>query len=229
MNRFEILDETIKKIGASPQEVLQYWVKNNSITKDYLNKLLEVKIEIADDVFSHLRIGWYLFANGKFSPYPDTFQKPIGVVAWIKPDLNAKAGERGIVVLFDEYYGEWSKRNLLLFANDPSDGDKNTQVMLQKAKVLEISVPVAEFCEKVNKTIGWTRAFIPAYKQLDRIAIGYSTIFDAFQAVGKTFHSFLFSSTEVGCKQVICMDMTTAKITENVKTNSAYMYPIILF
>ena len=229
MNRFEILDETIKKIGASPQDVLQYWLNNNRITKDYLNKLLEVKIEIADDVFSHLRIGWYLFANGKFSPYPDTFPKPIGVVAWMKPDLNAKAGERGIIILFDEYYGEWSSRNLLLFANDPINGDKNTQVMLRKAKALEISVPVAEFCEKVNKTIGLTSAFIPAYKQLDRIAIGYSTICDAFQAVGKTCHPFLFSSTEVDCKQVICMDMTTAKVTENVKTISAHMYPIILF
>lgn len=229
MNRFEILDETIKKIGSSPQEVLQYWLKNDYINRDYVEKLLEANMEVADDVFSHLRIGWYLFANGKFSPNPDTFSKPIGVVAWMKPDLHARAGERGIIILFDKYYGEWSQQNLLLFANDPSDGDKNTQLILRKAKALEISIPVAEFCEEVNKTIGWTSVFIPAYKQLDRIATGYTVIRDAFQAVGKTFYELLFSSTECDANHVVAMDLTKAKPIHFTKETVAHMHPIILF
>ena len=210
MNKFEILDK-------------------NMLDRGCLEKILERRIETSGDVFPHLRIGWYMFANGKFSPYPDTFSEPIGVVAWLKPDLDAKAGERGLIILFDEYYGEWSRHNLIFCANEPSDGARNTQIMLKKVKSLKISIPVAEFCEKVNGKINGVNAFIPAYKQLDKIASSYSTIRDAFQAVGKTFHPFLFSSTEVGVKHVICMDMTTAAVLKRVKGNLAHMYPVITF
>lgn len=229
MNKFKILDETIKHLGSSPQEILQYWVTNNFLSSDFLRKVVNTKIAVETDIFSCLRIGWYVFKGGQFSPYPDTFPDPIGVVAWLKPDLNAKAGERGLVILFDEYYGIWSLRNLLFGVCDSGDGAQNTQIMLQRVKSLKTSIPVAEFCEKVSDNIDWANAFIPAYKQLDKIASSYSIIRDAFEAVGKTFHPFLFSSTEVDSKYVICMDMTTAAVLKRVKVNSAHMYPIMTF
>ena len=229
MNKFEIWDETIKHLGSSPQEIMRYWLANNMLDRGCLEKVLESKIEFSGEVFPHLRIGWYMFANGKFSPYPDTFSVPIGVVAWLKPNLEAKAGERGFIVLFNEYYGVWSDHNLLYLSRDTSDGEKNTQNILQKAKTLKLLEPVAEFCEATNKLIGGANAFIPAYKQLDKIASSYSVIRDAFEAVGKTFHPFLFSSTEVDCKHVMCMDMTTASVLKRVKTDATYMYPIIVF
>jgi len=229
MNKFEILDETMKKIVTSPCEVLQYWLANNMLNRDLLQQFIETQNDVSVDVFSCLRIGWYAFEGGRFSPYPDTFPNLIGVVAWLKPDLDAKAGERGFVILFDEYYGEWSLRNLLFCVRDSSDGAQNTKTMLQRVKSLKISIPVAEFCEKVSNKIDWADAFIPAYKQLDKIASSYSIIRDAFEVVGKTFHPFLFSSTEVDSKHVICMDMKTAKVVETMKDSWIYAYPIMTF
>ena len=120
-------------------------------------------------------------------------------------------------------------RNLLFCVRDSSDGAQNTKTMLQRVKSLKISIPVAEFCEKVSNKIDWADAFIPAYKQLDKIASSYSIIRDAFEAVGKTFHPFLFSSTEVDSKHVICMDMKTAKVVETMKDSWIYAYPIMTF
>ncbi len=229
MDRFEILDENLRKLDLSPQEVIKYWLNNNRIYRSFLHQILTSKTTYAEEnIFQHLQIGWYFFAEGNFSPYPDSFPNPIGVVAWLKPDIDAKEGERGLIILFDEFYGMWSDNMIQLVGCDsPSDGAENTRKLINAQKETKIKFPIAEFCEQKNSSS--CQCFIPAYKQLDKIANSYSILNGAFKKVGKKMHSVLFSSTEIDVNKVLCMDMHTGKLLHLLKASPAHSHLVISF
>ena len=229
MSKFEILGTDMRKLDVSPKEAIKYWLATEQIDCDFLKQIIDAQTTLPEDIFPHIRIGWYMFANGKFSPFADTYPQPVGVVAWMKPDLNPKAGERGLVILFDEFSGIWAESTLHFVGCDsPSDGAENTDKMVACLKSAKIDFPIAEFCEQIRNLYNGV-AFLPAYKQLDKIAISNSVICKAFQDVGKKFHTILQSSTEVDDNTVICLDMKNSNIIHSNKTSLKHAYLIMKF
>ncbi len=103
--------------------------------------------------FPEVKVGWYAFAGGKFSPDPDSYPNCQGVVGWVNPDKSAPQGQRGLIVTPDEVKKAWSDKDCETNIKDEYDGKGNTEKLIAYGKKHKIKFPAAEWCNAYCKEV----------------------------------------------------------------------------
>ena len=148
--------------------------------------------------FSEVKVGWYAFAGGKFSPDPDSYPNCQGVVGWVNPDKSAPKGQRGLIVTRDQREKQWSRKDCKTYVRDQHDGKANTEKLIAYGKAHGISFPAAEWCN----TYCWNgvkagEGFLPALTQLERIIANRGIVNPALQKIGGIIlDGWIWSSSE---------------------------------
>ena len=148
--------------------------------------------------FSEVKVGWYAFAGGKFSPDPDSYPNCQGVVGWVNPDKNAPQGQRGLIVTLDEVKKAWSDKHCETNIKDEYDGKGNTEKLIAYGKKHKIKFPAAEWCNAYCKNgVKPREGFMPASEQLKRIVANREIINPAIQKIdGVELGGWIWSSSE---------------------------------
>mgnify|MGYP001089200305 CR=1 FL=1 len=135
--------------------------------------------------FSEVKVGWYAFAGGKFSPDPDSYPNCQGVVGWVNPDKSAPQGQRGLIVTPDEVKKAWSDKHCETNIKDEYDGKGNTEKLIVYGKAHGISFPAAEWRVRYSKNgVRPGEGFMPAKEQLKRIVANRELVNPALQGIG---------------------------------------------
>ena len=135
--------------------------------------------------FSEVKVGWYAFAGGKFSPDPDSYPNCQGVVGWVNPDKSAPIGQRGLIITPDEVKKAWSSVNCETNIKDEYDGKGNTEKLIAYGKKHKIKFPAAEWCNAYCKNgVKPGEGFMPAKEQLERIVANRKIVNPALQGIG---------------------------------------------
>ena len=150
--------------------------------------------------FSEVKVGWYAFAGGKFSPDPDSYPNCQGVVGWVNPDKNAPQGQRGLIVTPDEVKKAWSDKHCETNIKDEYDGKGNTEKLIAYGKAHDISFPAAEWCAQYSKNgVKPGEGFMPASEQLKLIVANRKIVNPALQKIGGIIlDGWIWSSSEYG-------------------------------
>ena len=148
--------------------------------------------------FSEVKVGWYAFAGGKFSPDPDSYPNCQGVVGWVNPDKNAPQGQRGLIVTLDEVKKAWSDKHCETNIKDEYDGKGNTEKLIVYGKAHGISFPAAEWCAQYSQNgVRPGEGFMPASEQLKRIVANRKIVNPALQKIGGIIlDGWIWSSSE---------------------------------
>ena len=148
--------------------------------------------------FSEVKVGWYAFAGGKFSPDPDSYPNCQGVVGWVNPDKNAPQGQRGLIVTPDEVKKAWSDKHCETNIKDEYDGKGNTEKLIAYGKAHGISFPAAEWCAQYSQNgVRPGEGFMPASEQLKRIVANREIINPAMQKIdGVELGGWIWSSSK---------------------------------
>ena len=146
---------------------------------------VEKSVVEVETFFSEVKVGWYAFAGGKFSPDPDSYPNCQGVVGWVNPDKSAPKGQRGLIVTRDQREKQWSRKDCKTYVRDQHDGKANTEKLIAYGKAHGISFPAAEWCN----TYCWNgvkagEGFLPALTQLERIIANRGIVNPALQKIG---------------------------------------------
>ena len=151
--------------------------------------------------FSEVKVGWYAFAGGKFSPDPDSYPNCQGVVGWVNPDKSAPQGQRGLIVTPDEVKKAWSDKHCETNIKDEYDGKGNTKELIAYGKAHDIAFPAAEWCAQYSKNgVNPGEGFMPASEQLKRIVANREIVNPALQKInGVELSGWIWSSSEHDC------------------------------
>ena len=150
--------------------------------------------------FSEIKVGWYAFAGGKFSPNPNAYANCQGVVGWVNPDKSAPQGQRGLIVTPDEVKKAWSDKHCETNIKDEYDGKGNTEKLIAYGKKYKINFPAAEWCAQYSKNgVRSGEGFLPAIKQLERIVANWEIVNPAMQKIdGVELGGWIWSSSKYG-------------------------------
>ena len=153
--------------------------------------------DLEEDV-SDVKVGWYAFAGGKFSPAPDAYANCQGVVGWVNPDKSAPIGQRGLIITPDEVKKAWSSVNCETNIKDEYDGKGNTEKLIVYGKAHGISFPAAEWCVRYSKNgVRPGEGFMPSKEQLKRIVANWELVNPALQKIdGIILDGWIWSSSE---------------------------------
>ena len=148
--------------------------------------------------FPEVKVGWYAFAGGKFSPDPDSYPNCQGVVGWVNPDKSAPQGQRGLIVTPDEVKKAWSDKDCETNIKDEYDGKGNTEKLIVYGKAHGISFPAAEWCVRYSKNgVRPGEGFMPSKEQLKRIVANWELVNPALQKIdGIILDGWIWSSSE---------------------------------
>ena len=148
--------------------------------------------------FSEVKVGWYAFAGGKFSPNPNAYANCQGVVGWVNPDKSAPMGQRGLIVTPDEVKKAWSDKHCETNIKDEYDGKGNTEKLIAYGKAHDISFPAAEWCAQYSKNgVKPGEGFMPASEQLKLIVANRKIVNPALQKIGGIIlDGWIWSSSE---------------------------------
>ena len=153
--------------------------------------------DLEEDV-SDVKVGWYAFAGGKFSPVSDTYPNCQGVVGWVNPDKSAPQGQRGLIVTPDEVKKAWSDKDCETNIKDEYDGKGNTEKLIAYGKKHKINFPAAEWCAQYSKNgVRPGEGFMPSEEQLKRIVANRELVNPALQGIGGIIlDGWIWSSSE---------------------------------
>ena len=182
--------------------------------------------------FSEVKVGWYAFAGGKFSPDPDSYPNCQGVVGWVNPDKSAPKGQRGLIVTRDQREKQWSRKDCKTYVRDQHDGKANTEMLIAYGKAHGISFPAAEWCN----TYCWNgvkagEGFLPALTQLERIIANRGIVNPALERIdGVKLGGWIWSSSEYDSYGAWTVTATNGGVHGSNKTsNLGYVRCVLAF
>ncbi len=146
-----------------------------------------------------VKVGWYAFADGNFSPNPDAYEQLQGVVGWLNPDKDAPSGQRGLIVLAEVESLPWANARCVTRVWG-DDGKYNTRLLLEYGKRNNIAFPAAEWCASYSQNgIKAGEAFLPSKLQLLQLSANLDIICSALAELGIDLgvYATCWSSTEV--------------------------------
>jgi len=227
MDRYETINETLKKLNLTPKDVLRNWIINKEIDADTLE---EVFCRLELDATIEPQVGGYAFVNGLFAPYSDAYSGLLGVVAWLNPDINAKEGERGLILIPNKFSDKWSNSYGKTQINHLSDGMHNTDKLMVWSNLKKYNFYAAQKCINYHsKGIEKGQAFLPAVNQLSEIVKNVTPIRAAMRELGLEFGGKLLSSTEYNHYYAYTVDVETGKQSGFSKIKNCNYYPVIAF
>ena len=152
-----------------------------------------------NDIRSRVKIGWYAFAGGLFSPDKSAFPDCQGVVGIINDDPKAKEGNRVKVVLRHQENLKWCEEYIYTKVIDDDNGRENTRRLLEYGKKKDIKFPAMEFAQDYNYDgVKAGEAYVPAKNELMKLSKNYGVIKKALEQIDSSWKSCRWSSSEYG-------------------------------
>ncbi len=147
---------------------------------------------------SGVKVGWYAFTNGKFSPDFTAYPQIKGIVVWTNPDHRAPIGRRGLIMLTESSNQCWAGNVVKTGICDQDNGWLNTQKLAEYADNYQVRFPAVEWCRNYSRNgVKKGSAFIPAINQLMQIYENIRLIRAAYRNIGLwPYNSSIVSSTE---------------------------------
>ena len=181
--------------------------------------------------FPEVKVGWYAFAGGKFSPDPDSYPNCQGVVGWVNPDKSAPQGQRGLIVTPDEVEKAWSDKDCETNIKDEYDGKGNTEKLIAYGKKHKIKFPAAEWCNAYCKNgVKPGEGFMPASEQLKRIVANREIVNPALQKIGGIIlGGWIWSSSEYAGNYAWVVTAYDGTVTIGNKNYSLYVRCVLAF
>lgn len=175
-------------------------LNEKKITLTELSSVTQKIIEnYTQETFPNVKVGWYAFANGKFSADKKAYENLLGVVAWVNSDRSALKGSRGLILLPDALDDVWQTKKCLTNTSDKDNGEENTEKCKQAFLKNKASFPLVDWCQQYNKRTK-QKAFIPAINQLLKIAENVDVINISLKGIkSPLLKGWVMSSTE--CNQ----------------------------
>lgn len=149
-------------------------------------------------IISELKVGWYAFAGGRFSPNPKDYRNLQGVVAWLNPDKDAPKGKKGLIVTPDQVRRLWADGACDTRIQGETDGRSNTHELLSYGRVHKVLLPAVDWCAHYCKNgVKAGEGFVPAKNQLMKIVDNVEVVNEALEKIGgDKLCDFIWSSTE---------------------------------
>ena len=181
--------------------------------------------------FSEVKVGWYAFAGGKFSPDPNAYPNCQGVVGWVNPDKNAPQGQRGLIVTPDEVKKAWSDKDCETNIKDEYDGKGNTEKLIAYGKKHKINFPAAEWCNTYCKNgVRPGEGFMPSKEQLKRIVANRKIVNPALQKIdGIILDGWYWSSSEYTYHDAWLVYAYDGSVYGNSKYYNLYVRCVLAF
>ena len=181
--------------------------------------------------FSEVKVGWYAFAGGKFSPNPNAYANCQGVVGWVNPDKNAPQGQRGLIVTLDEVKKAWSDKHCETNIKDEYDGKGNTEKLIAYGKAHDISFPAAEWCAQYSQNgVRPGEGFMPASEQLKRIVANREIVNPALQKInGVELSGWIWSSSEYAYDRAWVVGARGGNVYDGSKYAGLYVRCVLAF
>ena len=172
-------------------------LEERKITVKELKNLVDNVIDRYEQkFFPKIELGWYAFANGRFSADKNAYADLLGVVAWLNPDQNAIKGKRGLILLPKEINCFWQEKKVKTSICDEENGLENTKKLLSFSQNRKIIFPALEKCIQYRKD-GYGEVFVPALNQLLLIGKNTEIVNNALKNIkGDLLRNWTFSATE---------------------------------
>ena len=186
--------------------------------------------DLEEDV-SDVKVGWYAFAGGKFSPAPDAYANCQGVVGWVNPDKSAPQGQRGLIITPDEVKKAWSDKDCETNIKDEYDGKGNTEKLIAYGKKHKINFPAAEWCAQYSKNgIRPGEGFMPAEEQLKRIVANRELVNPSLQKIdGIILDGWIWSSSEYSSHYAWVVNAGDGSVSFYNKGSNLYVRCVLAF
>ena len=167
-----------------------------------------------DDIRSRIKIGWYAFAGGLFSPDKSAFPNCQGVIGIINDDPKAKEGNRVKVVLRHQKELKWCKKKIYTEVTDGNNGRENTRRLLEFGKKKGICFPAMEFAHDYNYDgVKVGTAYVPAMHELKKLSKNYEVIKKALEQIGSSFDDWYWSSSEFTIDRALGVSPRSGNVT----------------
>ena len=174
-----------------------------------------------DDIRSRIKIGWYAFAGGLFSPDKDAFPNCQGVIGIINDDPYAKEGNRVKVVLRHQEELEWCEKEIYTEVTDGDNGRENTRRLLEYGKKKGICFPAMEFARDYNfDGVKAGEAYVPARNELKKLSNNFKAVDDALRQIGSYFNEHYWSSSEHSSYRARGVRFSDGAVYNDIKPNS---------
>lgn len=179
------------------KEYILLLLKEKKLTIAELSSVVDSVISsYSQSYFPNVEVGWYAFANSRFSVDKNAYPDLLGVVAWVNPDKNALKGNRGLILLKDRICSEWVAKRCLTNISDIDNGEENTEKCRLFSQENAVSFPGVDWCEQYSETMK-VQAFVPSIAQLLKVAKNTTIINSALRKIkAPTLQGWVFSSTE---------------------------------
>lgn len=153
---------------------------------------------------NEIQVGYFAFAEKKFSPDPNAYPNCQGVVAWLNPDENALIGQKGLILIPETVITIWANKLCFIDVQDSLDGCANTQKIWDYARKNDVSFPAFRNCLRYSKNgIKAGEAFVPAIEQLQKIMLNQDIIDVSLSKInGDCLNATIMSSTEASVENV---------------------------
>ena len=180
---------------------------------------------------NEIKVGWYAFEGGKFSPDPNVYPNCQGVVAWLNPDPNAPIGQRGLILTPNAVKLELSEEYCKTRICDRTDGKSNTERLIAYGIEHGISFPAAEWCHSYSKNgVKSGEGFLPALNQLKRIVANRDIINSALEKIGGTrLAGFVWSSSEYNEDYAWEVEASNGYVSNSFKCGGSYVRCVLAF
>lgn len=225
------LEERIKE-KVFPLYIDSSWCTSQQMPAgNIIGKIWAPLSEQPQNAVPETQIGWYAFAEGKFSPNPKDYPKCQGVVAWINPEENAPKGERGLILMPEESDRIWVTEYGKTEVDSDEDGYGNTKRLLEYGKKNDVRFLAAEWCaEYCRNGIKSGEAFMPAVKQLQKMLRNLETINRSLAEIdGVQLHGWIWSSTDGNCYYAWGMATQMKSLSYNTKHYHALVRCVLAF
>lgn len=149
---------------------------------------------------TEIKVGWYAFAGGKFSPDHNAYSNLQGVVAWLCPNYIDPLGRKGLIITPEAVREIWSNKCFRTEIGSEEDGPENTERLLIYGRKHEVSFPSAEWCYLYSKNgVKPGEGFLPALMEIKRIVANRDVVNLALDKIGGVpLDGFIWSSSEFG-------------------------------
>ena len=147
---------------------------------------------------SDIEVGWYAFADGKFSANPKAYRNLQGVVAWINADRDAPKGKKGLILMPEQVKRLWAETLCDTRIGDENNGKNNTHKLLTYGRNYKVLLPAVEWCVNYHKHGVLTGdGFMPAKQQLLRIVQNVKIVNEALEKIGgDKLSGYIWTSSE---------------------------------
>ena len=178
-----------------------------------------------------IKVGWYAFAGGKFSPDPNAYPNCQGVVACLNPDPNAPVGKQGLILTPQQLHLEWASEVGEVFINDLEDGATNTKKLVAYALKNGISFPAADYCHSYSQNgVKPGKGFLPAIRQLQQMVANREIVNEALKAIGgDILRGWLGSSSEYSRNGLWAVWANNGNLFGGCKITNIYVRCVIAF